>query len=346
MADIFGDNTEALDVSDAALDKRGWESDGTNEIGDPVVEEAVEEEEVVAEEAAAEEPHVADSEAAAVEAAVESGEVIAADDGLPTHLKGKSPQELAVMLMEAQSHIGRQSNEVGDLRRAMDQMQQNLQLQQQQFNGMQQANVAEEIVGSADDPELAKAAYAQAIDLVDRGALDIGTVEQLIARTMDVDPKLANMMQRDFDRRLITAQAQQMIQQQMQQVQQQYRPMQEFSYQEAVRAASNKVYADPEFGDELKAYGPEVLEMLKGKHLGSTPQEIEVVIKNAVTAARGVNPIKSASYQKLLASQKQDQQVEEGSGAAPRVGSEQQIRDSVFKRKDPADKLFAGFGGK
>ena len=42
------------------------------------------------------------------------------DDDLPPELKGKSPKELAKMYKEAQSLIGRQGSELGDLRRRTD----------------------------------------------------------------------------------------------------------------------------------------------------------------------------------------------------------------------------------
>src|SRR3990167_10360419 len=44
----------------------------------------------------------------------------AADDSVPEDLKGKTPAQLAKMYKDAQTLIGRQGSELGDLRRAAD----------------------------------------------------------------------------------------------------------------------------------------------------------------------------------------------------------------------------------
>ena len=62
-----------------------------------------------------------DDKPAVADAKLKPAKAVAAEDEIPEELKGKTPAQLAKMYRDAQSVIGRQGSELGDLRRTADQ---------------------------------------------------------------------------------------------------------------------------------------------------------------------------------------------------------------------------------
>jgi hypothetical protein len=344
MGDIFSNDpavTAPLDTSD--IDER-WE---------PVTDDAVtavneHDAEVEAEDAAvAEVDEVDDSDEAEVD---EVDEAPAADEpeafAIPDHLSGKTPEELAKIVVDSQRQIGSQSGEVAELRRITEQQAGQLRelIDYLQEVGQQAAAPqvdTEGVVSQAvDNPQ---AAYQQAVQLVDAGHATPDLVDEVIAAVEDMNPRLARLMDRDFQRRMIVAELRGEMEQTIEKT---FTPLAKNDYQSQVNLATSSLYSDPVLGEDAKAYEQEVVALLKGQRLGSDAREIRARLEAALTVARGNDPTKSAAYKKAVAQLKTDAQVEAGNPpAAPEKKSEaDEYRERAFKRaaeRDPGAALFA-----
>lgn len=346
------DGQKSIDVSDEGLAARGWEPESM--AGDePVeaVEETIEEDPVEQEEPADEVEEEVEGEPAG-----DGGHVPDVDESIPDELRGKTPAELAKMVLDSQSELGRRSGEIGELRKSVEQMQQQQQLYAQQMLSIQHEDVADDLLESAEaSPAKAVQAYNEAMTLLDNNAIDIGTVEQIVEKTYEVDPRLARMMERDFDRRMTRAEIMGTIHERFQQ---DVQPVQEFTRQQAIQLASAELYnADA----DTAAYQQEIIQTFADPELGKTDPmianlqhlysqartapQIKQLMQAALELHRGRNPIKSTRYSQSMEQRKVDEQVETGSGLTPEPATEEEAyRQSVFKAKQPADQLFANFG--
>ena len=323
---IFGDDTSGnLDVSDEALADR-WEEVESFDADPPAEGEEADAE------AAEEEP-----EAEGDEQADDGAEVEEADDSLPEDLAGKSPSELAKIIADQRSMIARQSNEVGEVRKAIEQQQLALQqLQQQQAAAYYDDD--EDLSDIITDTVQAERMYQQGLQALAQGQVAPAVIEEIIDATHAVDPRLAGRMGRDFAMRIARAE---MLAQMEPQIQ--------TSREYAVRQASNALYADETLGPDAKAYESEIIEVLKGQPLGNTPAEVLQTMKSALIHVRGLDPSKSlAARSARLEAEKLNGRVEEGSAEAPAPVTEaDRFKQSVFEHRarSGGNDLFAGFGG-
>jgi hypothetical protein len=162
-------------------------------------------------------------------------------------------------------------------------------------------------------------------------------MEQIIDATHERDPRLAFQMARDFDRRMVRAEALSHI-----------APVQQQAYNQMLREVTQTLYQDPELGPDVKAYEQDVVSALKARGvLGQSAQEIHAAIVQELYNARGRDPLRSSAYQQRLAASKQNQAVEDGDGTPPPVqlSEAERIRERIFKKQDPSDFLLGPLSG-
>lgn len=346
MGDIFGNNMpEALDTSD--IDDR-WEP-VTDDAADAVAEhdDAAEAELDEADEAEVDGDGPALGEGVADDDTSDGEDADEADDApapvdIPAHLAGKTPAELARIVQDSQSQIGRQSSEVAELRRVTEEQA----AQVRELLEMLQQPAAPEIDTSglvAQAFENPRGAYGQAVQLVDNGHATPDLVEDIIEAVADMDPKLSRQMASDFTRRMVTAQLRAEFDET---IKTKVEPLAKNDYVSQLNMATSSLYADPVLGEDAKAYEQEVVAMLKGKPLGADQHAIRAQLENALTVARGQDPTKSSAYKKALEAMRIDAQTELGN--APEVVEKKSeadaYREARFTRsseRDPGAALFA-----
>lgn len=348
--DIFGEPPAALDTSD--IDER-WEP-VTDTAADAVAEHDAEvddvDEDIEILDDDADEVDDADDE---VEADDEVDEEPAAldPDELPAHLAGKSPAELAKIVQDSQTQIGRQSGEVAELRRiTTEQADQIRELigYLQQGPPEPQVDTSDLVSQALDNPQ---AAYAQAIRLVNDGHATPDLVEDIIEAVEDLSPKLARQMDRDFTRRMTTAELRNEFKKELDE---RVTPLANSDYQAQVNAATASLYNDPALGEDAKAYEKEVVAMVVQKDadgkvlpIGKDAREIRAKLEAALVVARGNDPTRSSQYKKALAALKGDAQTEGGGSGDPKPAKKSEAdvyRDRAFaksKDRDPGAALFA-----
>lgn len=345
---------EGIDLSDAALEARGWESDGAVDPAEVPAEDDV----VVSEpseDVEAAEASIEGAGEASEDVADEASEEVEAEGEseafeIPDKLKGKSAEELAKMFADLESHTaGRQANEIGDLRSIVEQQNAQLELLREHLASQASAQTADDL------PDLVRAnptgIYQQALSALDNGHVNIDTVEQVIEEVFAVADelaedgdteaarhytRLARSMERDFDRRMTLAQAQ-ATQEPLQ------KQAKQLAYEKGVAAFFNQPDAD-EKADAF-TYKQDVTNLLKGKDLGSTPEQVASTLREALIYVRGQNPTRSAAFQKQQAALKGSAQAERGNTDPPpkTLTEEERIRNQVFSSKDPAKDIFATF---
>lgn len=333
-ADIFGNDTSSnLDVSDEALADK-WENDSTQVEPEPSDDGVASGED--------EDPDEDDHDAEVDDAEDDPDEDPSEEDPedksvLPDKLKGKSPEEIAKMYVELERRFGQeQSGEIGELRRQVEQQQQ--QLAQLAASGQQDYAGGDDISDYISDSHSAATIYGQAIDALGEGQINVNVIDEIIDATHAIDPLLASKMNRDFGMRL--ARAESMAQME---------PVRQSNYDSTLLRVTNELYEDNKLGGDVKAYEQEIAGLLRGKDLGNTAAEIRNHVEQALIVARGQDPTKSVAYQAAtLAASKKNSQVEEGSGEPPEaVTEEDQIRKRVFstRGRGGGQNIFAGFGG-
>lgn len=350
--DIFGEPPAALDTSD--IDER-WEP-VTDTAADAVAEHDAEfddADEDILDEADADDLDddnvvVLDDEDDADD---EEPAATLDPDDLPAHLAGKSPAELAKIVQDSQTQIGRQSGEVAELRRiTTEQADQIRELigYLQQGPPEPQVDTSDLVAQALDNPQ---AAYSQAIRLVNDGHATPDLVEDIIEAVEDLSPKLARQMDRDFTRRMTTAELRNEFKKELDE---RVTPLANSDYATQVNTATASLYNDPVLGEDAKAYEQEVVALLldkdengKPKPLGRTAAEIRAKIESALVVARGNDPTKSSQYKKALAALKGDAQTEGGGSGDPKPAKKSEAdvyRDRAFaksKDRDPGAALFA-----
>lgn len=263
-------------------------------------------------------------------------EPVSDDPNLPEHLKGKTVAELAKMFVNAEQMAGKQTGELGELRKLVEAQSQQLEQITQQQRAIAADGYSDELASHAPiDP---MTAYARGLELLNDGKIPVGAVEQIIDAAHEIDPVAARRMERDFAMRLARAESLQSVQQVMQQQQ----PAQQYAYEGMVREATQALWDHEQLGPDAKAYAADIEVALRGQHLGNSPREIATRLHSALVAARGADPTKSVAYRQALEQSKANAQVEAG-GSEPeqRLTEEDLIRQKIFGRSEPADLLFA-----
>jgi hypothetical protein len=341
--DIFSDGHDALDTSD--LDSQ-WEPDTDTPVDtvaahDAAVAEEADEVEVEVDDADADEAGVDDEPAG-------DEDDDKADDApaIPEHLAGKTPEELARIVQDSQRQIGSQSNEVSQLRKVTEEQAGQIReligyLQAAAEPQAPQLDTDSLVAQAIDNPQ---AAYAQAVRMVDSGHATPDLIEDIIEAVEDMSPKLARQMATDFTRRMVTADVMGRVQQELETT---VKPLAKNDYQSQVNLATTSLYNDPELGEDAKAYEKDVVELLRGQHLGNSAQEIRAKLESALTVARGADFTKSPKYKKALEALRVDAQTPGGNPPpAPdaKKSEDDQYRERVFARagaRDPGASLFA-----
>lgn len=254
--------------------------------------------------------------------------------------------DIAKLYTDAQSQIGRQSGEIGELRKLVATQQE----QMRELIEHLSAGPAPEVdtdslaANAATNPV---AAYNQAMQLLDGGSVTPDAVEDVIDVVMEMDPQLGRRMTQDFTRRVLLAE---MEQRQAETTKQVIEPLQERDYQAQLNTASHSFYNDPTLGEDAKEFAAEIVAMfppdpktgLRPK-LGSNAREIRAKLESALTVARGNEPHRSAAFKKAAAALKVDGQVEGGTGTkAPKKSKDEAFVERLMKPPvDRADALFA-----
>jgi hypothetical protein len=322
---IFGEETSAeFDLSDEAL---GWVDAGTPDEQTVPSAEAGETEDDAPEGDNVDEQDLPD----------ENDDDVEVD--LPEAFRGKSPAELVKIIQDSQSQIGRQANEVGELRKQVEAI-----LAQQQAPEPQEYLPASEYVHSAAD---GVSAYRDALELLDSGQIGPDAIDDIIDATMEVDRSMGMRMHRDFSMRLARAE-----------IMAQMAPGQQVTRDYALRQATEAVrQADA----DAEAYAADIARMMDQPQtyaeqglanafkMAQTPQDIQTVLNEALRVARGADPTKSRMYSAQLDKRKQDEQVETGNAtpAEKPLGEAEQILAAVeqHRKNRPDADLFANFGG-
>lgn len=333
-ADIFGNPTGGLDVSDEALADR-WEEDTSISDGgvDDEVEvegdEGVDAEAEGGEEVVEETPEqTADAEADGEN--VENGE---GDFAIPSELQGKSPEELARMVVEGQKLVGRHATEVGEVRNQIAEMQSAFDQRLQEYAvAMMQMQAAPAV-------DLDDLSYGQALDMLDQGIVGVDAVNNIIEAAYEAgDVRQAREMERDFMYRMARAEAMQATNARIEQVEQKYAPVEKDLAVRAVQAATNDLYREQP--EDATAYGEDVVRVVKqptnqvekgiAKQFESDPKG---GLEAALNYARGLDPTRSKAYRDALEAQKASAQVEggaSGEAAEQALSPADRVRASVF----------------
>lgn len=327
MDDLFGEPPAPLEVTSETMD---WQPEST--VGDHVA----------AHDAAAEEQ---DGEVEVDEVDGEGelgteGEEPPAEEGdgeepeLPEHLAGKSPVELAKMIGDQRSAYAAQSNEIGELRRlAEEQSATNRELlghlQQLMAPQPQQVDTSGLAGEAMNNPQ---GAYLQAVQLVNDGHATPDVVDEVLAVVEDMNPQQARLLQQDWMRRVITAQVRSEFGEMLKPIQQKVETTAGNDYQSQLNLATSELYSDPALGEDAKAYEQDVVNLLKGQHLGGTKAEIRAKLESALTVARGMDMTKSPKYQKALEALKVDSQTESGDGGVEPPPAKKSEADAYRER--------------
>jgi hypothetical protein len=341
--DFIGLGTTAgLDLSDEGLEARGWV--GSDHSPDALPDDAETEGD------APTEPEAAPTEDVEPEAEAEAS---TDEFELPEKLQGKDAAALAKMYLELEKLHGSQANEYGDIKSLVEKQQEQLELMRDAMANQQSTAMADDLV------ELVRAnptgIYQQAIEALDHGHIGIDTVEEIIdeveaqadelADEGDTESarqyrKLARIMQRDFDRRITLAESRAAQQ-----------PLQQAAVQQAYEKGVGGYFNLPDADDaaDARAYQQDVQNLVKGKNLGSTPEQVTESLRRALYYVRGMNPTRSAAFIRQQEALKAGAVAEQGSAEPPpaNLTEADRIREGIFavnKPKDPFD--FASIGAK
>lgn len=342
-----GSEDRGLDISDEALEARGWEPDTAQADDTPVHEEAVGDD---LEAADAPVDREVDTPGTTEEGGGDEGDAPVveepgdgADEGgepewqMPDKFAGKSAEEIARLAVESESYFGRKLEELRQQQEAAAQQQQ---AELAAYMAAQQAASfdADAALNGLDPVP----AYNTAIQMLDQGLADPSIVNRVISETRDLDPDLASEMARDFDRRIMRAEYSQQLQQLQQQFEQQVAPIQQQTFVQAAQQASAEfMSAEP----DAAAYQQDIANIVSENPnlLGDrSPAAIRAGLNAALVQARGADITRSTAYQQQLAAEKAAAQVEQGGAPKQAPMSEvDRIRAEVFGAKDPADALFS-----
>jgi hypothetical protein len=257
---------------------------------------------------------------------------------LPEQFRGKTAAELVAIIQSSQSFIDRQGNEIGDLRRAVEQIQA---LQEEQGHQPELVPASDYIHTEQDG----LFAYREAIAMLDRGEVGPNAIDDIIDVVRDIAPVTAAKMDRDFGMRLARAE-----------MQQQMAPVIEQSYNDALRQATTEVNADP----DAEAYREDLVRIVQSPatllehqvavayQQARTATDIKGALTAALQIARGANPVKSTAFKQTLVASKKNGQSEHGNATqvAPPKSEEEQILDGLLNPKDAGADLFSGFGAR
>jgi len=343
MDDIFSDEHTPLDTSGDALEARTVDADN-----DAAVMVAEHDAELEADEELLDDEEVDENGPALGEddGADDADEEPAAEDSVLDHelVKGKSPEELAKLVVDSRSMVGRQSAEVAELRRITEEQAAQMRELIGYLNEAQQPQIevdSDNLVAKAvDNP---RGAYGEALQLLDNGHITPDVIEQIIEATEDMDPRLARKMEADFTRRMVTAELRAEMRAELDKT---VKPLANNDYQSQLNIATSSLYNDPVLGADAKAYQEEVVKLLKGQRLGDDARQIRAKLESALTVARGNDPTKSAAYLKALEAMRLDSQTDAGNHQPPpaKKSEADEYRERVMRRaaeRDPGAALFA-----
>lgn len=343
--DIFSDEHTPLDTSGEALEALTVDADNDAAVMVAEHDAELEADEELLEGDEADEDGPALGEDDGEDEADEEDEPAAADAVLDHDLvKGKSPEELAKLVVDSQSMVGRQSAEVAELRRITEEQAAQMRELIGYLNEAQQPQFevdSDNLVAKAvDNP---RGAYGEALQLLDNGHITPDVIEQIIEATEDMDPRLARKMEADFTRRMVTAEIRAEFRAELDKT---VKPLANNDYQSQLNIATSSLYSDPALGEDAKAYQEDVVKMLKGQRLGDDARQIRAKLESALTVARGNDPTKSAAYRKALEAMRLDSQTDAGNSQPPpaKKSEADEYRERVMRRaaeRDPGAALFA-----
>ena len=332
--DIFGTiESEGVDTTDEGLADR-WEEDTTQSEPQSAIEQELSDE---ADDDKADDG--ADSEGIALDGEEDNTSDPAGAEDIPDALLNKTPAELAKMVSDSQSELGRRSGEVGDLRKLIEQQQEQLQqltshLQSQSYqdDGIDTSGWEEDL---RDNPQ---AVYQQALELLDNGQIDIGQMEEVLEAASEMHPRLGRAMSRDFDRRIVLAE-----------VGQQMQPVQQEQSRNVIQSVVKELWNSPDANTaaDIQEYNEEISRMFpNGQGLAGLPAEqVRAKLQQALVVVRGNDTTRSSQYKTALAALKADSTVEGGTPSAKESAKTEEdlMREAVFKqrKKDPSEALFA-----
>lgn len=353
--DFFSDAGSSLDLSDAGLEARGWEGDGVESAGEPP--EPVADTEPTGTEESDSEP--VEPESTEIDAAGDTDTASAGQDepdlSLPEKLQGKSASDLARMYLELEKLEGNRTGEMGDLRSVVEKQAEQLELLRDHLAQQSQAQTADDLVDMVrQNPQ---GTYHQAVTALEEGRITIDVVEEVID---EVDAqadeladegnteaarqyrKLARAMQRDFDRRVTLAETRQAQATTVAPLQKQAKVQ---AYQAGIATFFDANSVGEDDAADATAYQVDIQNLVKGKDLGNTAEQVAANLKQALIYVRGMNPTRSAAFVRQQTALKSQVIAEKGSAEPPpaTLTEADQIRDKLFNRKDPADLIFADF---
>lgn len=328
--DLFGNPTAeslGLDLSDKGIESRIVDA-GPDNPDAPMVEEAAEKhaESLREGEGGAGSDDGSDAGEGDTDAQGDDG---GAGDGdaptIPSKLAGKTPEELAAMYEQMESHF---SQQVTELSRSLQE--QRAEMAALQAIQTPQYDVNEMLEGL--DPV---SAYRTALGLMDAGQVDADRVNMVIHETRALDPDLAFEMARDFDQRTLRSEFEK---RQAEIVQ----PIQTQIAEQNLAIATHEFYTSNPDAEVYKDDIVKIVQSQPGVFGTGTRQEIAGALQSALVYARGQDPTRSVAYKKAINDMKANSVVESGSAAPPPPPSEEElIRQQLFNRKDPAADLFS-----
>lgn len=328
----------------SAYAEREWTVDESQHIEDDSVDDDENRTSTEGEEVdEGEEPEVDDSEEEEpepeVDETVDETEEKPAGFEIPTDLAGKTPEELAKIVLDQRTFTGRQSSEVGDLRKLIEEQQGTIDQLTSSFQQIQTESTA----GYFDQHGLENPAqtYQQMLGLLGSKQLQVGEVEKFIDRVYnEVDSDLGRAMDRDFITRMSRAEVMQHVQ-----------PIQRQNYEAMLESVTDDLYnsTDPATAADVQEYEKEVLGILQpvltsGVPLGSNASEVRARLDAALQLARGQDPTRSYAYKQALATRRVTANVEAGSAPPePPPTVQQAARQAIFEHRkaDPADMMLA-----
>jgi hypothetical protein len=334
--DIFSTPEQTLDTSTEAMEERGWEPDMTQAEPEGSALDVDPDDDVEDDEELVDGDGIPLTEDSEEDEADESDDAEAEADEpkVPEALQGKTPEELAKIIADQRSFTAEQSDQVGQLRALVEQQAQQI---NQLLQGAQQPQEAIDVSGWEDEVKVnPQAVYGQALDLLDRGHIDIGQMDDLIDYVSEVNPRAGRQIARDFDRRLNMAQ-----------MNQQFEPVQTNVQRNLVESTTAELWNSPD--EEVKAdtreYHTEIAKVLNGVDLGNTQAQVKARLEQALVVVRGRDPQRSYKYKKALEELKANSQVEQGTSTEreEKKTEADKARDLIFNRRkrDPAAALFA-----
>lgn len=288
-------------------------------------EDGIDEEEVVEpeidEEAppAEEEAPVADPDPEDKAGRIEEEEAPVDPANLPfeDRIAGKGEDDLRKMLVEQQSMIGRQAQDLGSLRAQMEALTELEAEEKREAAALAAMPAPPQSVSQPEYEALLDfatinphGAYQHARQLMAEGRADPGVLDSVLAIVHELDNNLGNSLRTDYARSAAEEAAIARVQPLLQRQQQQ-------DAMANLNAASSRLLADPALKADTNAYLSDVAHIVRSNPalLGdSSPRSLDNGLRAALQMAIGADPTRSQAFASLqsqqLANRKQDAQVE------------------------------------